>query len=367
MNKTKVFLCLLSATIVLKSFAFSPFLFPSKPSESFEWQTVQPEEVGLESQYLRKLVQHIKDSNIYSVDGIVVVKNGKIALEEYFNGFTKDSLHNVTSVGKSLTSALTGIAINQGLILDKRIRLTDCLNEAYDIQNLTSQKQQIEIQHILTMSSGLACDDWDETSPGNEQKFQYVPNVFAYVLNLPMLRDPGEKFAYCTGGANLLGEIIRKKSGKSLKDYADESLFRRIGVEENEWFIVPNPAGKEYSGGGNLLKPRDMARFGLLYLNMGRWQNEQIVPREWVEESTKKQIKTPDGESYGYFWWIKEFKHGDKVISAFEASGNGGNKITVIPELDLVIVLTGSGYGSVFVEGEQAHAIMEKYIIASVK
>lgn len=218
------------------------------------------------------------------------------------------------------------------------------------------------------MSSGLACNDWDETSPGNEQQLPDVPNVFAYVLNLPMVNNPGEEFAYCTGGANLLGEvIIRKKSGQSLKDYADERLFRKIGIEENEWFVIPNPAGHEYSGGSNKLKLRDMARFGFLYLNKGKWQNEQIIPAEWVEASTKEQIQTPDGGSYGYFWWIKEFKYGDKIISAFEGSGNGGNKITVIPELDMVIVLTGRGYGSEFIEGKQAHTMMEEYIVAAVK
>lgn len=366
MNKPTIFLCCVCA-FVLTSFAYSHFTSTAKQNTNFEWQSVQPHEVGLDGEYLNKLIQQIKDSTIYSVDGIIVVRNGKIALEEYFNGFTKDSLHNVTSVGKSLTSALTGIAINEGLISDKQVKIVDCLIGAYDIQNLTSQKRQIEIQHILTMTSGLACDDWDETSLGNEQKFEFVPNVFSYVLNLPMVNNPGDKFAYCTGGANLLGEIIRQKSGQSLKDYADERLFRKIGIEENEWFVIPNPAGHEYSGGSNQLKLRDMARFGLLYLNKGKWQNEQIIPEDWVEESTKEQIQTLDGEGYGYFWWMKEFKYGNKIISAFEGSGNGGNKITIIPELDMVIVLSGSGYGSEFIEGEQAHSIMEHYIIAGVE
>ena len=215
MDKTKVLLCSLCA-VVFAFFACSERKATSFQSRRFEWKTVQAENVGLYSQYLGELIQGIKDSTFYAVDGIVVVKNGKIALEEYFNGFTKDSLHNVASVGKSLTSALTGIAIKQGLLAGKKGKLVDCLKEAYAIQDLSIQKQQIEIQHILTMSSGLACDDWDEASPGSERHFPDVPNVFAYVLNLAMVNSPGEKFAYCTGGANLLGEVIRKKSGQSL-------------------------------------------------------------------------------------------------------------------------------------------------------
>lgn len=363
MKKTTIFILSLFS-LIFASFAISQFVFPTVQNKSFEWESVPPEDVNLNNKYLLKLIKEIKDSTFYSIDGILVIRNGKIALEEYFNGFTKDSFHNTTSVGKSVTSALTGIAIERGLIPDKKAKMVDFFNEQYRIENLSNQKHQIEVEHLLTMSSGLACDDWDENSPGNTMHFPDVPDDFAFTLNLPMINMPGKRFAYCSGGANLLGEIIRKKSGQSLKDFADEHLFNKIGIQENEWFLVPKPPYYEFSGGGNFLKPRDMARFGLLYLNKGMWQGEQILLRKWVEESTTKQIQTPED---GYLWWIKEFKYEDKVVSAFEASGNGGNKITAIPELDIVIILTGSGYGSEYIEGEQAHTIMEKYIIAAAK
>ena len=334
-------------------------------SDKFEWEVVRPEEVNLDEKYFHELLARIKDSTIHSVDGIVAVKNGKIVLEEYFNRFSKDSLHNIASVGKSITSALTGIAIDKRLIPGLQTRLINYFND-YDIENFTHQKKQIAIQHLLTMSSGLACDDWDENSPGNTMHFPNVPDDFAFTLNLPMIHKPGDRFAYCSGGANLLGEIIRRTSGQSLQAFADENLFNKIGITKNQWFVVPKPPHYEFAGGGNSLTPRDMARLGLLYLNQGKWDGDQVLSQEWVKASTTKQIATPEGDGYGYFWWLREFNFKDNKVTAFEASGNGGNKITVIPTLEMVIVLTGSGYGSEYVEGEQARAIMENYILASI-
>ena len=332
----------------------------------FKWQVVQPADVKLDENSLRGLIEKIEDSVIHSVDGIVVVKNGKIALEQYFNGFSKDSLHNTASVGKSITSALVGIAIDKGLIPGLQTKVTDYFEKGYDIKDPTDQKQQIEIQHLLTMSSGWDCDDWDESSLGNSAHFPNVADDFAFILNLPVIHAPGDRFAYCSGGANLVGEIIRRTSAQSLQQFADGHLFNKIGIINNQWFIVPKPPHYEFSGGGNLLTPRDMARLGLLYLNHGQWQGDQIIPKAWIQASTTKQIETPEGEGYGYFWWIKALNFKDSTVMAFEASGNGGNKITVIPELEMVIVLTGSGYESEYVEGEQARIIMEEYILASV-
>lgn len=332
----------------------------------FKWEVVHPSEVKLDENRLLGLIKKIEDSVIHSVDGIVVVKNSKIALEQYFNGFSKDSLHNVASVGKSITSALVGIAIDKGLIPGLQTKIAGYFEKDYDIKDSIGQKQQIEIQHLLTMSAGWDCDDWDESSLGNSLHFPDVADDFAFILNLPAIHAPGDRFAYCSGGANLLGEIIRRTSGQNLQQFADDHLFNKLGITKNQWFIVPKPPGYEFSGGGNSLTPRDMAKLGLLYLNHGHWDGDQIIPKEWVQASTTTQIETPEGDRYGYFWWIREFNFKDGTVMAFEASGNGGNKITVIPELEMVIVLTGSGYGSEYVEGSQARIIMEEFLLASV-
>lgn len=335
--------------------------------ENFTWKTKLPGELNIDASPLDKLVERIKDSTFHSVDGIILVKNETIVFEEYFNAFTKDSLHNTASVGKSITSALIGIAIENGLIPGLKSTVMDYFTDTYQVEHLNQEKKNITIEHFLTMSSGLACDDWDENSPGNTKHFVDAKDDFALTLNLPVVNKNGERFSYCSGGANLLGEIIRKQSGQSLKEYADMQLFNKIGVSENKWFIVPKPPHNEFSGGGNILKPRDMAKFGLLYANKGKWNESQIIPLEWVEKSTSKQIDVPgEQDDYGYFWWIKEYRYKEGKVKGFEASGNGGNKITVIPELDLVFVLTGSGYGSEYVEGEQAKNIFENYILKSI-
>lgn len=337
-------------------------------NKKFDWQTRSPRESNLKAELLESLVEKIKDSTFHSVDAILLVKDKSIVLEKYFNGFTKDSLHNTASVGKSIISALIGISIENGLIPGLEASIVSYFSDTYQIKNFDDGKRSITVKDLLTMSSGLDCNDWDENSPGNTKNFVEAKDDFALTLNLPMIRKNGEKFAYCSGGANLLGEIIRRQSGKSLQKYADSVLFRKIGVRENKWFIVPKPPYYEFAGGGNFLKPRDMARFGLLYANKGKWNGKQIISEKWIEESTSKQIEVPDENGdYGYFWWIKEYQYNGKKTLGFEASGNGGNKITVAPELDLVFVLTGSGYGSEYVEGEQARIIFENYILRAFK
>lgn len=210
------------------------------------------------------------------------------------------------------------------------------------------------------MSAGWDCDDWDENSEGNTMHFPAKPDDFAFTLNLPMIKPNGQFFSYCSGGANLLGDIIRRQSQLSLQDFGDKYLFNKIGVTENEWFVTPTSTPYEFAGGGNILKPRDLARFGLLYLNNGFWLGEQIIPKDWISESTSNQIATKDDGDYGYFWWIKDYKYKNKTVRGFEASGNGGNKIVVIAKLNVVIILTGSAYGSEYVEGEQAKKIIEE-------
>ncbi|MBC9795092.1 serine hydrolase domain-containing protein [Sinomicrobium weinanense] len=333
---------------------------------AFTWKTESPEKLGLDKNVLNKFIADIKDSTLYGVDALVVVKNGKIAFEEYFNGSTADSLHDVTSVGKSITSALVGIAIEKRYITGKNEPVTGYFKD-YKIKEQSPEKEKIRIRHLLTMTAGWACDDWDAGSPGNTMHFPDVPDDFAFTLNLPMIRANGEVFSYCSGGANLLGEIIRRRSGVSLKGFADKYLFHNIGIMKNEWFVVPKPPHYEFAGGGNVLRPRDLARFGLLYLNKGEWQGKQIIPKDWIRESTSKQIETNEDGDYGYLWWIKDYRYKNKTVKGFEASGNGGNKIVVIPELDIVMILTGSAYGSEYVEGEQARKIIEDYVIASIK
>jgi len=334
----------------------------------FEWEIESVEKSkNLDEEVLISLVEMVEDSTLYGVDGIILVQHGKIVFENYFNGFAADSLHDLTSVGKSITSALVGIAIEKELISNVNEPIVNHFTKDYPIENLTPEKEGIQIHHLLTMSAGWDCDDWDESSAGNTMHFPDVPDDFAFTLNLPMINSNGDNYSYCSGGANLLGEIIRRQSQLSLKDFADRHLFHEIGVTENEWFVTPKSQPYEFAGGGNSLRPRDLARFGLLYLNNGMWQGKQILNSDWVSRSTSKQIATSEDGDYGYLWWIRDYNYKNKVLRGFEASGNGGNKLVVIPELEVVVVLTGSAYGSEYVEGEQARKIIEDFLLASIR
>ncbi|WP_084166315.1 serine hydrolase domain-containing protein [Anditalea andensis] len=162
-----------------------------------------------------------------------------MAFEKYFNGLTVDSLHNVTSVGKSITSALVGIAIEKGYISNKNEPIAPYFKKDYAIEKLSTEKEDIQIYHLLTMSAGWDCDDWNENSLGNTMHFPDAPDDFAFTLDLPMIKPNGEYFSYCSGGANLLGEIIRRQSKLSLQDFGDKYLFNPIGVSQNEWFVTP--------------------------------------------------------------------------------------------------------------------------------
>lgn len=334
-------------------------------NNDFKWEFETLESLTTNKNLLEDFKAKIQDSTLYGVDALVIVKDEKIVFEEYFNGYTADSLHDIRSAGKSITSALVGIAIKKDFIASDEETIIENFKPDYSIDHLSPEKEQIQIKHLLTMSAGWDCDDWNENSLGNTMHLPGLPDDFGFILNLPMIKSNGESFSYCSGGANLLGEIIRRKSQMSLKDFANKYLINRIGITNNEWFIAPDPQNYEFSGGGNFLRPRDLARFGLLYLNGGQWQGEQVIPKEWIRKSTEKQIETGDDGDYGYLWWIKKYRFKNRVVNGFEASGNGGNKITVVPELNMVIILTGSAYGSEYVEGEQAKTIIEDYVLAS--
>jgi CubicO group peptidase (beta-lactamase class C family) len=179
---------------------------------SFEWEIESPENSGIDKNVLSALVDNIKDSTLYGVDALLFIKTGKIVFEEYFNGFTADSLHNVASVGKSITSALTGIAIEKGYIANKNEPVVSYFEQNYAIEHLSPEKKRIQVHHLLTMTAGWACDDWDESSPGNTMHFPALPDDFAFTLNLPMKEPNGEVFSYCSGGA----KSFRRNNSKTV-------------------------------------------------------------------------------------------------------------------------------------------------------
>jgi len=306
------------------------------------WAVSSPAAEGMNPDAALQVLQTIRDGSYPGVDSMVVVRHGRLVAEGYFNGFGRESLHDLRSTGKSVTSALAGIAIGQGLLeLDDPLANHIAQFEAHE--NMDARKRAITLFHLLNMSSGLECNDWTPASSGNEERMYQRQDWIGFILNLPMIAEPGVAASYCTGGVVVLGHIIAARSGMPLDVYAATWLFGPLDIRQSGWRRSPD--GNATGGGGLRLRPRDAAKFGALYLNGGTWNGVRIIPADWVELS-RQRINTLGRDGYGFLWWKRSFVHRGQSLECFFTSGNGGNFIFVVPALELVAVFTGSNYNS---------------------
>jgi CubicO group peptidase (beta-lactamase class C family) len=200
------------------------------------------------------------------------------------------------------------------------------------------------VRDLLTMSSGLACDDGDQDSPGNEETMQEQTEEldwYRYAATLPMVAEPGEQAHYCSATANLLGAVMAKASHQSLPRLLHERLAEPLEVSRYHLFLTPT--GDAYMGGGIHWLPRDFLKFGQLMLNGGRWNGRQVLTEEWAAASVSRQVQI-DGRDYGYLWWLYELPYQGRSVSVFFAGGNGGQVVLGIPELDLIIGFLAGNY-----------------------
>ena len=291
------------------------------------------------------------DANIHAV---LVARSGKLVFERYFRGsdeiygrpvgevtFDADTLNNVKSVSKSVASLAVGIAIDRGLIRSVNEPIFNFFPELSDLRS--PEKDRIQLLHVLTMSMGLG---WVEATPSNEDnndegRMHMAPDPCRYVLGLPATAPAGQEFFYNTGALTLLSAIMRKATGRPLDEFARETLFEPLGITRVEWNRYK---GDTDAGGGLRLRPRDMAKIGQLVLAGGRWNDRQIVSREWIEASTAPKIKATGSLSYGYLWWLGRSPLNGREVQWVGALGRGGQSIRIVPELDLVVVVTAGYY-----------------------
>lgn len=333
------------------------------PTEN--WRTCAPEEVGMEPKKLKELNEEIRlllEMHI-EIHSIIVVKDGYIVAEQYYSDdYGPEDLHRIYSCTKSLTSALFGIASGKGLLGNLDQKMVEFFPE-YEIQNMSEDKQNINLEHLLTMSAGLA---WYEL----EYPYMDERNTFRdwsdngggikYVLDLPMNAVPGEEYTYNTGVSHVLSGILQKATGVRADSFAIKNLFGPLGIDEFYWPI--DHEGVSYGGSGARLRPRDMARFGYLYLKNGMWDGEQIVPESWVIASQQKHMMRkyiPDNY-YGYQFWVSDY-------DTYSAVGYGGQWITIVPEEDLVVV-----FNNRFTEGDNLQwstpeRLLTTYILPAIR
>jgi CubicO group peptidase (beta-lactamase class C family) len=253
-----------------------------------DWEYTSFSAEGLDPTRFELLKTYIQDGTFRKVDGILVVKSGKILIEEYFNGYDRDKLHEIRSATKSIGSALMGIAIDQEYITGVQDRLYAYFRKREPFQNWEVRKNEITLENVLNMTTGLDCDDMDNSSAGNEDNVLEATDIAQFMLDLPVVYEPGEHWAYGTGSAHLIGAVIESAAGISIQEFAGTYLFEPLNISQYKWKTT---GGIAHTGGGFWMLPIDMAKFGQLFLNKGRWHGEKIISEEWIDESSKIHIK----------------------------------------------------------------------------
>jgi len=306
-------------------------------------QTGNVKESGLDTALLGQMMQKIVDGSYSNVHSVLIIKDGKLVFEEYFYEYNKDSLHELRSATKSFVSALTGIAIDKGAIKNKEETVLSFFPE-YRFNNISDAKKHITIENLLANQSGLDCDISNDKSEGNETKMNDSNDWVKFTLDLPMIDTPGGKGMYCSGNVIVAGRIVEKATKQPLPEFAKRNMFAPLGITNFKWNFKPDISSAE-TFCQLYLRPRDMGKFGLLFLNNGKWNGKQIISSSWVKQSLTKH-STVQNVDYGYLWWIKYLMVDGVKYYGKAAQGNGGQKIYIWEQQNMVTVITGGNYNT---------------------
>ena len=295
------------------------------------WRTATPESQGMDSALLLDML-HVIWQNDIKIDSVLVIRNGYIVLEAH--SYPRDAAdpHNIYSCSKSVTSALVGIAIDKGFIKSVKQPVLGFFPE-HVANNLDADKEAMTLEHLLTMSSGLDCRDSYRYRWDGLKQMTKSPDWVQFMIDLPMIKEPGTHFEYCNGVTFLLSAILQHKTGMNALSFAQKHLFEPLGISGVTW--PANPQGITVGYGKIFMRPRDMAKFGYLYLNEGLWEDKQIISSRWIKESTRKHASTKGLMDYGYQWWTMG-------TGAYTALGYHGQFIFVVPHKNIVAVFTSN-------------------------
>lgn len=360
------------AALLLAAWLAAPACPGEQPAEAGDWRTAAPSEKGVSAAKLAALAADIRAGKFVKIGSVLIARHGRLIDEQYFDG-DADTLRDTRSATKSITDILVGIAIDESKLRGVDVRVLDVLPEhAASLQNPDARKRRITVEDFLTMSSPLECDDWNDASRGNEERMYLVEDWAQFVLDLPIrgrmhvgedVPAPpfGRYFSYCTGGVFVLSEVLTRATGMRTDRYAQARLFGPLGIKNVSW--VFSPLGVPQTGGGLRLTSRDLLKIAQLYLDGGHWTGKQIVSAAWVRTSTTPHAQIDATTNYGYLWWLKSFGPAGQAHAAFFMSGNGGNKVVVIPDLDLALVITSTNYNARGMH-EQTEKILDAVLAA---
>lgn len=304
-------------------------------------------EAGFNVDLLNLLEERIANTEHRDFTGLVVIKDNELVIEWYYNTFWRNQILDIRSAGKSITSLLLGVAMEEGLIQ----------NLDQDVYSLFSKKKypsihedyrKIKIKHLLDMSSGLDADTDNSQTPGHAVHWAGKDEWIEYILSIPLSNKPGKNWVYADINAVLIGAIIEEKSGKSLKEFAKEKVFDPLGISQFYWYT--NAANQTLGSGTLYISTLDFAKLGVLVANQGKWGDQQIVHQDYIRKLIDRKVFDLTDywdltDSYGMLWYKKKRIVKGKEYDYLWASGRGGNQLIVIPEENMVIALTSTAYG----------------------
>jgi CubicO group peptidase (beta-lactamase class C family) len=316
-------------------------------------------------QRLERMADSINAQKLTHTHSVLIAKNNQLVYEKYFHGYDRGIPHDTRSAQKSISSAMLGITIRDGLIKNEQQLLYDFIPKRYHYtQQEAPLKSKIKLQDVLTMSSGLDAIDYglDRQSAASEGAYQSTPDWTQTILEAPMINSLGKEGNYGSGNPHLIGVVVNEVIDQSLNFYMNDKLLAPLQIKD---YILQNDHSRTpYFGGGMYLSSRSLMKFGMLYLNEGRWNGQRILSKNWIRKSFKKHsflANDSDKNEYGYFWWHDTYEVGGQKIASIEARGAGGQYIFVVPEYDMVVVITSGNYRN----GRfwQPELIMEEYIL----
>ena len=361
-----------------------PYTVPDSLDDGLAVGTLN--EVNIDAGMLAKVVGRIQQEKYKEVHSLLIYKDNMLVFEEYFQGhkylwegpghhgewvaWNRDMLHNIHSAAKSFTSACIGIAVDKGYIENVHQSIFDYLPDHQHLKR--DGKENITIEHLLTMTSGLAWPEWSAPYSSGANPIIGVwfqeKDPISFILEMPLVEEPGTAFNYSTGNIVVLGEIVRNASGMTIDEFSGKYLFEPLAVDTFNWSV-------KYENGVDAntlyITPRVMVKFGATYLNNGTWNGEQILPGSWVEKSATEygnnhRINVPGEASgrlgYSYTWWTKTLSRKGQKIHMYTATGFGGQHIMVLPEANTVVVFTCGNY----LTRRPTFEILERFIVPAI-
>jgi CubicO group peptidase (beta-lactamase class C family) len=347
---------------------------PSPPDLKDGWRIATPQSQGLDPALLCAIGTRFENWKEANAHAVLVLRRGQLVYERYFTGedqrwgqsldqvsYDATKLHDLRSISKSVVSLLVGIAVDKGQLgIDQAVFAF--FPEHADLR--TPAKDRITLRHLLTMSAGF---DWDENLPysnprNNETGMNNAADAVRYVLERPLVAEPGRVYNYSGGSAALLAAILQKVSGKRIDALSRDDLFSPLGITDFEWSQYN---GRPVVASGLRLRPRDLARIGQMVLDKGRWQGRQIVSENWITASTAPQINGQSPFFYGYQWWLGRSLHEQKQVDWIAGFGYGGQRLYILPGLDIVVLVHFGLYNS-GLQGPVGPIVLNQHVLPAV-